>query len=733
MAKGRIVSHYEIIDEIGRGGMGIVYKGRDRLLNRDVALKALPLGDSPAAWAEQSLSRQRFEREAQAASALNHPNIVTIYDLLLEPDSHFIVMEYVEGKSLAQVIPPHGLPLGQAIRYGLQITDAVGCAHAAGIIHRDLKPENILISRNDQVKIVDFGLAKQEADPTGLLATQAALTGPGFFLGTVCYASPEQHLNRPVDQRSDIFALGVVLFKMLTGELPFAGSNLLELVQAINRSDARSLRKVRPAVPPILDTLVARALQHDPANRYQNVAALAADLKLAGEDGGATIEGSGGYIHPLKTNSSAGPMHATSASGSFAQPPGAGHEKISIAVMPFRSLSPDEEDSYMALGIGSEINSALSRVPGVRVASHLATYRYKDEEKPDLAQIASALNIRYVMTGSLRRGGNRIRVIVELADAIAGSVLWSRTYDRHIEDLFAVQEEIASSIVRATGGELIRAGSERANKASPDELDAWGLVRKAYHFWNYSFRPAGIEDSLNLLRRAVELDPNYANAHAFLGLYLIERVALLMSAHPEQDRAEAQAAVDRAFDIAPNDTEVLENAGLVWCHCGMWEQSVQSLRRGVQISPFNLVAWGYLGFVLGTGGQQTKHAIEGDRILTKLIADTPEHPSAPYWYFFKAAACTRLGKFEEAVSCAFKCVEMHPHFYIARLVLANALGHVGRNDEARAEMATVSAINPNVTEPVVKREWSVIARDQEIAEAHLAGLRKAGIFPPLIV
>jgi TolB-like protein/Flp pilus assembly protein TadD len=407
-----------------------------------------------------------------------------------------------------------------------------------------------------------------------------------------------------------------------------------------------------------------------------------------------------------------------------------GREKISIAVLPFRSLSADQEDSFMAMGIGSEINSALSRVPGVRVASHLATYRYRDSEIPDLSQIAAELKIRYVLTGSLRRGGSRIRVLVELADAIAGSVQWSRTYDRDIADLFAVQEEIATAIVRATGGELIRAGSERANKASADQLDAWGLVRKAYHFWNYSFRPAEIGDSLNLLRRAVELDPDYANAHAFLGLYLIEKVALMLSEKPEEDRKEAQAAVDRAVELAPDDTEVLENAGLVWCHCAMWEQAVQALRRAVRISPFNLVAWGYLGFVLGSGGHQVKNAEEGDRILAKLIADTPEHPSVPYWYFFKSTACTRLGHFEEAVTCAFKCVELHPHFYVARYVLANALGHVGRHDEARAEMATVLAINPNVSEPLITREWVVICRDREMAEAQIEGLRKAGIFPP---
>jgi len=727
--KGRIISHYEIVDEIGRGGMGVVYKGRDRLLNRDVALKALPL---PKLAADASTARQRFEREAQAASALNHPNIVTIYDLIFEPDGDFIVMEYVDGQSLSRVIPQRGLSLAAAVRYGLQIADALQCAHAAGIIHRDLKPENVLVSRQDQIKIVDFGLAKQQTDFTGTMATEEMLTTPGSFLGTLCYAAPEQNRNGPIDQRTDIFAFGVLLYKMLTGELPFQGKNLMELLEAVNRCQVRPLGELRPGLPPAMYGIVVRCLQIYPADRYPNVADMAADLRRAGEEGESTGQIPASTYTARYTSASNAPETRTgSSSASFAQPPTAGREKISIGVLPFRSLSADEEDSYMAMGIGSEINSALSRVPGVRVASHLATYRYRGNDVPDLAQIAAELKIRYVLTGSLRRGGNRIRVIVELADAEAGTVLWSRTYDRDIEDLFSVQEEIATAIVRATGGELIRAGSERADKASPDQLDAWGLVRKAYHFWNYGFYPAGISDSLNLLRRAVQLDPEYANAHAFLGLYLIEKVVLMLSKRPEEDRAEAQAAVDRAFELAPNDTEVLENAGLVWCHCGLWEQAVHALRRAVEIAPFNLVAWGYLGFVLGCGGQQVRTANEGDRILTKLITDTPEHPSVPYWYFFKAIACIRLGHFEEAVTCASRCVEIHPHFYIARFILANALGHAGRYDEARAEVATVMAINPNVNEVLAKREATVIVRDDQLAELQLAGLRKAGILPAL--
>lgn len=728
--KGRIISHYEIIEEIGRGGMGVVYKGRDRLLNRDVALKSLPLKKFAD---DTSTARQRFEREAQAASALNHPNIVTIYDLIFEPDSDFIVMEYVNGKSLSKSIPQRGLSLAKVVRYGLQISDGLACAHAAGIVHRDLKPENILVSKNDQIKMVDFGLAKQQTDLSGSMPTEDMLTTPGSFLGTLCYAAPEQNRNEPIDQRTDIFAFGIVLYKMLTGELPFRGRNLMELVEAVNRCQPRPLGDLRPGLPPIMYSMIARAMQQYPADRYPNVSEMAADLRRAGEEGESSGQIPSHTTHHTAHSriSTSSESRGLSSSSNFAQPPTAGRETISIAVLPFRSLSAEQEDVYMAMGIGSEINSALSRVPGVRVASHLSTYRYRGNDIPELGQIASDLNIRYVLTGSLRRGVNRIRVIVELADALAGTVLWSRTYDRDVEDLFAVQEEIATAIVRATGGELIRAGSERADKASPDQLDAWGLVRKAYHFWNYGFHPAGIGDSLNLLRRAVQLDPNYANAHAFLGLYLIEKVALLMSENPEGDRAEAQAAVDRAFELAPNDTEVLENAGLVWCHCGLWERAVHGLRRAVEIAPFNLVAWGYLGFVLGCGGQTTRTATEGDRILTKLIADTPEHPSVPYWYFFKAMACVRLSHFEEAVTCASRCVELHPQFYMARFILANALGHVGRYDEARAEMTATLAINPYVSEASAKRECEVIARDAELAELQLAGLRKAGILPAL--
>lgn len=723
--KGRVISHYEIVQEIARGGMGVVYRARDLSLNRFVAIKALPIFTS-----SDPIARQRFEREAQAASALNHPNIVTIYDLVSDEHASYIVMELIEGKTLGDVIPLSGLPPEQAVRYALQMADALGCAHEAGIIHRDLKPQNVLISRRDHLKILDFGVAKLKSEPSGQMATHDNLTRPGAFLGTTYYAAPEQFSAGEVDQRTDIYSLGVVLYQMLVGRVPFYADNPLELLQAIYHEQPKPLRQTHPHYPPIADQIIARSLHKQPQGRYPTMDALSEDLVAAKE-----------AFHQAKLESSSAgtqvsdaPITVPSVGSSrssyppvWIEPPRAGHEKSSIAVLPFRSLSSDKDDEYMAMGIGSEISSALSRVAGIRVAPNLSTFQYQGAV-PDLQEVAAKLKIRYVLTGSLRRSGTRIRVVGELADAVAGSVLWSRTYERHLEDLFAVQEEIAESIVRATGGELIRAGSEHADKASAHELDAWGLVRKAYHFWNYGFHPAGIGESLDLLRRAIQLDPGYASAYAFLALYLIERVVLVLTDRPEQDREEANAAANKAVELAPQDAEVLENAGLVWLHCAEYNQSVEALRRAVQIAPFNLVAWGYLGLALGWGGKD-RDAREAEKILNKLIDETPEHPSLPYWHYFLSGVYIRLSRFDEACSHAQRCVELQPRFYIARITLANALGHLGRFDEARAEIAHVLAMNPYVNEAVLHTEYLNIARNPQIADLHLAGLRAAQAFP----
>jgi adenylate cyclase len=315
--------------------------------------------------------------------------------------------------------------------------------------------------------------------------------------------------------------------------------------------------------------------------------------------------------------------------------------------------------------------------------------------------------------------------MAELVDVSAGVQAWAKRYERASEDAFAVQEEIAAGIVGATGGHLARAGSERASRVPPENLDAWGLVRRAYHFWNHDFTLEGVEDSLNLLRRAVQLDPRYATARAFLGLYLIQRFVQFISPRPAEDVAEALAAARAAVDLAPRDPGVLENAGLVHFNAGRAEEAVRTLRRAVEIAPFNFIAWGYLGMTYAWSGEDAQ-VVEGEKILDDLLKTAPDHPSAAYWLYFKSGACSREERYEDARAAAEMSLELQPKFFLARLELANALGALGETAVARAEIDRVVAQNPKVTPAAYAEMVALVSGTPERAGPHLAGLRLAG-------
>ena len=553
---GRRLLHYEIIEKLGEGGMGVVYKARDIRLQRFVALKLLPWAD-----ASNPERRERFLREARAASALSHPHIITVHDIATEAGVDFIVMEFIDGRPLDRLIPRRGLPVRDALTYALQVADAIAAAHNIGIIHRDLKPGNIVVAGDGRLRVLDFGLAKLVEPESGHESeTIAPLTSAGVILGTPAYMAPEQAVGESIDHRADLFSLGVVLYEMVSGARPFQGANHAAIVHALHTFDPPPLSSLHPGVPPALDQVVNRLLAKQPADRYPNAEALIADLRTLLDRTDLHIDPRASEA-PTESSLIAPPRTGAATEGGAPRPPSAGSERASIAVLPFATLSSDKEDEYLAGGITAELISALSGVPDLRVASHLASFRFKDS--PDLQKVADTLNIRYVLTGTLRRAGPRIRVTAELTEATAGIQLWAKVYQRGIEDVFEVQEEIAREIVNATGGQLIRAGSERASRTPPESLDAWGLVRRAYHFWNHAFTLDGVNDALNLLRRAVELDPTYAAARAFLGLYLIQRVVQFISPEPAKDAAEALESAERAIDLAPRDPEVLENAGLV--------------------------------------------------------------------------------------------------------------------------------------------------------------------------
>jgi len=716
--------HYEIVEPLGEGGMGVVYKARDPRLQRTVALKVLPAHHS-----SDPVRRARLLREARAAAALNHPHIVTVHDIASEGDTDFIVMEHVSGRPLGKLIPERGLPLAEALRIGTQVADALAAAHAAGVVHRDMKPSNVVIAADGRAKVLDFGLATLASEDDRGAAER--LTREGAIVGTITYMSPEQSVGQPADARSDMFSFGLVLYEMLAGSPPFKARSTAEHFHMLNYSIPPPLRTVRPAVPEALEQVVSRMLARRPEDRFAEMRDVERELaRLLAEAASAPAEewepvdpeavtldpDAAGRVRPSAT---------ATRPGAPTRPPAPGSERASIAVLPFASLSADPDDAFTAAGIASEIIVALGGVPDLRVASELASFRFRDKEQ-DLAEIAAKLHTRYVLTGSLRRSGDRIRVLSTLNDAEGGAQIWSKAYDRRLADLFAVQEEIAQAIVGATGGEIIRADAARLSQSSPEQLDAWGLLHRAYHFWNHAFSREGLEQALVQARRAVELDPSYAAAHAFLGLYLIQRVIHLLTPHVEEERREALRAAEQAVELAPRDPKALENAGLVFYHSSLHERSLGVLRRAVEIAPFNLVAWGYLALSLGIAGDD-KELAEGRRILDRLLETTPDHPSAPYWSYFKGGLLTRQGALEEAIEHVRRTLELQPYFFLAAVMLANALGASGRLDEARASWQRVAAIHPGFTAAGYAHDIALQAITQERAEPHLAGLRAAGL------
>ncbi len=673
---GRTISHYKVLRPLGAGGMGVVYEAEDTQLGRRVAVKFLSaeLQRDPAVL-------ERFQREARAASALNHPGICTVHSIEQHEGQHFIVMELIEGETLASRIGRQPLPLDQLLDFGIQIADALESAHSKGIVHRDLKPVNLIVNARGQVKILDFGLAKiagvtnyaeGPASSSQVETSQepGRLTVAGTVLGTVHYMSPEQARGLPTDARTDLFSFGAVLYQMATGELPFQGDTNAVVFDAILNRRPRPLPEANPALPAALDAVLAKALEKDRVLRCQSATELKTDLLRLKRD----VESRQRQADLPDARSKSDP-----------------HAERSVAVLYFENLSGAKEDEYFRDGITEDIITELSKIKGLKVLSRQAVMPFRDKPVAT-AQVGQQLKAACVLAGSIRRGGNRLRISAQLLDAGTDSLLWSERYDRELADVFEVQDEIARKIAGALRITL-SPQEQAALAAKPTEnLQAYDFYLKGKAYARRLTRQ-DLEFALQMYASAVGHDPNFALAYAATANVCAQYQGAFGSDLKLLERAREAAA--KAIALRPDLPEAqVAQAWILYAQGDRNDEVVETARQVL-----------------------ARHATEGAHYLLLRalftagrypeVADIAEeaieaNPSDYNVYVPIGNALKALGKLEARKNLRLRRIQVLeaqlrdvPEDARARILLASDFADEGRADDAMREANVAMVLRPN--------------------------------------
>jgi serine/threonine-protein kinase len=691
LAAGQSLAHYKLLAFIGAGGMGEVYAALDTRLGRKIALKLLP-----KQFTQDGDRLRRFEQEARAASALNHPNILIIHDIGQSAQTHYLATEFIEGETLRQRLLSGRLEVAETLEIGCQIAGALASAHRAGIIHRDIKPENLMLRPDGYVKVLDFGLAKLlETDiaPTG--ATRAELsTNPGMIMGTVRYMSPEQLRGQRVDARSDLFSLGVVLYEMITGGAPFAGETTADVIAAIVGKEPPPVSAAQPNVPKALEALVTKALRKARDERYQSAEELFADLKALKQvtEFAAlqrALESEQQGVAPSQDIAPAAEAQTTSVIGSAS---GVRSRRVidSLAILPLANTVDDPEMEYFSDGVTESLIHTLSRLPELQVMAWSAVSRYKNQQL-DPRDIGQRLGVRAVLTGRVTEMGEQLVISMELVDAQDGSHLWGERYRCKASAILDLETDISRELSEKLLLRLTSDERRRLTKRHTKDVEAYHAYLKGRYFWNKR-TVESLNRGVEYFKQAIDLDPSYAAAYAGLSdsfTLLCVREALL----PQEGFARAKAAAEMALQIDEQLAEAHASLGHAMLHNWEWQEGETALKKAIALNPGYASAHHWYSEHLTAMGRceesisELKLAAELDPLSLVINADL----GRAYYY---------ARQYDEVMKQEARTLEMDANFWLSHINIGRSLTQKGMHQKAIQALENARAHSQGNTEVV---------------------------------